>query len=253
MVTYGVGGRWAMTDRGRAALRLTPQTMTVGPSSLTWDGDKLTIDLNEVSTPHGQPIRGRVTVTPTAITDVEVPLTTDGAHVWRPFAPVADIEVEIDRLHWTWTGHGYIDSNFGTRALEADFDYWTWGRFPTSDGAMCFYDATLRDGSDLSVAVKFAGDGTCEMVDAPPLQGMNRSGWLVKRATRCDAGHRPRQAKPMLDAPFYNRCAVETVIHGEKTVGVYEALDLTRFRGPWLMPMLAVRVPRRAGWRFSDG
>jgi carotenoid 1,2-hydratase len=31
---------------------------------------------------------------------------------------------------------------------------------------------------------------------------------------------------------------------------VHEALDLDRFRGPWLMPMLAVRVPRRPGWRF---
>jgi carotenoid 1,2-hydratase len=52
----------------------------------------------------------------------------------------------------------------------------------------------------------------------------------------------------MLDAPFYNRSAVRTKINGEETVGVHEALDLNRFRGPWLMPMLAVRVPRRRGW-----
>ncbi len=250
VVTYGRGGRWAMTDRGRAALRLTEDTMVVGPSSLHWDGARLTIDLDEISTPHAQRLRGSITVTPSAITSVEVPLTDDGAHVWRPFAPVAGIEVDIDRPGWSWSGHGYIDANFGTRALEADFDYWTWGRFPTPGGAVAFYDAVRRDGSELSVALRFGTDGTCERVEPPPMQSFRRSNWLVKRRTRCDAGHAPRQVKAMLDAPFYNRCAVETVIDGARSVGVYEALDLKRFRGPWLMPMLAVRVPRRAGWRF---
>ncbi|MFO6465184.1 carotenoid 1,2-hydratase [Jannaschia sp. KMU-145] len=252
VVTYGRGGRWAMTDRGRAALRQTGDSFTVGPSSLRWEGGRLIIALDEVSTPHAQRLRGRITVTPSAITDVEVPLTDDGAHVWRPFAPVADISVEIDRPGWTWDGHGYLDANFGTRALEADFDYWTWGRFPTPEGAVAFYDAVRRDGSTLGVALRFDRDGGCEAIGAPPLQRFRRSNWLVRRETRCDAGQAPRQVKAMLDAPFYNRCAVETVIDGHRTTGVYEALDLNRFRGPWLMPMLAVRVPRRKGWRFAD-
>jgi carotenoid 1,2-hydratase len=34
--------------------------------------------------------------------------------------------------------------------------------------------------------------------------------------------------------------------------GVHEALDLDRFASPFLKPMLAVRVPRRAGWTFPD-
>ncbi|WP_220749060.1 MULTISPECIES: carotenoid 1,2-hydratase [Jannaschia] len=251
VVTYGAGGRWTMTDRGREALRLTDQTMTIGPSSLRWDQGKLVIDISELSTPHGQPIRGQVTVHPSAVTDIEVPLTDDGAHIWRPFAPTARIEVDIDRPGWTWSGHGYLDANFGLRALEADFDYWTWGRFPVAEGSVAFYDAVRRDGSALNVALRFGKDGSCTPIDAPPLQRFRRSNWLVRRETRCDAGHRPRQVKAMLDAPFYNRCAVETVIDGQRTTGVYEALDLNRFRGPWLMPMLAVRVPRRKGWRFS--
>jgi len=56
----------------------------------------------------------------------------------------------------------------------------------------------------------------------------------------------------MLDAPFYCRSAVRTVIDGEATTGVHEALDLDRFRSPLLKPMLAVRVPRRARWRFGS-
>ena len=54
-----------------------------------------------------------------------------------------------------------------------------------------------------------------------------------------------RNKKKPLDAPFYSRATVSTSIKGEKTVGVFEALDLRRFRNPLLMFMLAVRVPRR--------
>ena len=56
----------------------------------------------------------------------------------------------------------------------------------------------------------------------------------------------------MLDAPFYSRSMVETVLDGETTVGVHEALDLNRFRSPWLKPMIALRVPRRRNWEFGD-
>jgi carotenoid 1,2-hydratase len=56
----------------------------------------------------------------------------------------------------------------------------------------------------------------------------------------------------MLDAPFYSRSVVHTQINGEVVTGVHEALDLDRFRSPFLKPMLAVRVPRRVGWTFDD-
>ena len=238
-----------MTDRGRAALRQTSDQLTVGPSSMRWEGDRLVITVNEIS---GPPVIGRVagtiTVTPSAVTDRELLLTDDGAHVWRPFAPVSRIEVDLG-ARGQWSGHGYFDANFGTRALEADFDYWTWGRYPTAKGASCFYDATRRDGSELEAGFVFGADGGATEVTPPPKRPMRRSLWAVRRETRGDAGSVPRQVKAMLDAPFYCRSAVETVIDGETTTGVHEALDLNRFRGPWLMPMLAVRVPRRAGWR----
>jgi carotenoid 1,2-hydratase len=248
VVTYGRGGRWTMTDRGADALGLSADRLQIGPSAMVWDGDRLIVEIDEMSTPHAQRVRGRVTVTPSALTQVELPLTEDGGHIWRPFAPKSDIKVELNRPGWTWEGHGYFDANFGVRALEADFDYWTWGRFPLSDGAACFYDATRRDGTELSVAVGFAEDGSVKPLHQPPKARLRRPGWMVRRETRADAGYRPRQVKAMLDAPFYNRSAVRTKINGEETVGVHEALDLNRFRGPWLMPMLAVRVPRRPGW-----
>ncbi|MEM9974554.1 MAG: carotenoid 1,2-hydratase [Pseudomonadota bacterium] len=252
VATYGPGGRFTMTDRGETALRQTKDTFEVGPSKLAWLGDRLEIEVDEISSlPLVSRVKGKITVRPSGITDVELPLHPDGTHVWRPFAPTADIEVDLNR-GWQWTGHGYFDANFGTRALEDDFSYWTWGRFPTRDGAACFYDAVRRDGSELAVGLGFDRAGKATPIEMPPLTRFNRSLWAVKRETRADTGYRPRQVKAMLDAPFYSRSAITTQIHGEETVGVHEALDLNRFASPLLKPMLAVRVPRRPGWRFAD-
>lgn len=252
VATYGPGGRFTMTDRGTPALRQTASRLEVGPSSMRWIGDQLVIDIDEVSSPPlVSRVRGQIRVTPSAITGVELPLTPDGAHVWRPFAPKSRIEVDIDRPGWKWSGEGYFDANFGTRALEDDFSYWTWGRYPTANGATCFYDATRLDGSELAAGFAFEADGTAREIPLPPKAAMKRSLWAVKRETRSDAGYVPTQHQNMLDAPFYSRSAVKTKLDGVETIGVHEALDLTRFRHPLLKPMLAVRVPRRRNWVFG--
>ncbi len=240
-----------MTDRGEAALRQSEDALIVGPSEMRWVDGKLVISIRERSVPHCDLLRGEVVLTPSAVTDTEVILHKDETHIWRPFAPIAKIDVCLNKPGWNWTGHGYFDANFGTRALEDDFSFWTWGRYPTSSGATCFYDAERRDGSEhLEVALAFDADGTVREVEAPPLIKMRRSLWAVRRETRCDPGFRPRQIKAMLDAPFYCRSVVETQIGGEIVQGVHEALDLNRFASPFLKPMLAVKVPRRRGWTF---
>ena len=240
-----------MTDRGESALRQTASRLEVGPSRMRWTGERLEIDINEVSShPWINRVCGQIRLTPTAITSVELPLTPDDSHIWRPFAPRARIEVDIDRPGWQWDGEGYFDANFGTRALEQDFSYWTWGRFPTGDGATCFYDATRLDGSELAKGFRFAEDGSATEISLPPKAKLSRSLWALRRETRADAGFCAKQVRPMLDAPFYNRSVVRTKIDGEESVGVHEALDLVRFRSPLLKPMLAVRVPRRRDWTF---
>jgi len=253
VATYGRGGgHFTMTDRGRPALRQSPDTLQIGPSAMRWQGGRLVIDINEISgLPRLRRLQGRVVVTPLAVTGVELALIPGGAHVWRPFAPVSRIEVDLGP-GLRWQGHGYFDANFGTRALEADFRRWTWSRFPRDGGATCFYDAERADGSVLAEALHIGADGRVERVTAPPPAPLKRSLWAVRRETRADPGFRPRQVMAMLDAPFYTRSAVETRIGGTVTCGVHETLDLTRFKGPWLMPMLAVRVPRRRNWHFPD-
>jgi carotenoid 1,2-hydratase len=196
-------------------------------------------------------VRGRVTLRPSAVTDVEVALTPDNRHLWRPFAPTARIEVDLNR-GVSWAGHGYFDANFGTRALETDFRTWTWGRFPVTDGAICLYDARRRDGTDLSLALHIAADGSSRVVQAPPLTRLPRTPFLLARQTRADPGTTPRQVMRLFEAPFYNRSLVRTRLMGQDSTGMHEALDLDRFRLSLMKPMLAVRVPRRRGWTFRD-
>ncbi len=251
VATYGPRGRFTMTDRGRAALRQSADSFQVGPSSMRWDGDRLTITVDEIGAPPlvGR-VRGTITLHPAALFGQVHPLTPDGRHSWQPIAPVARIAVDLSPGH-RWQGHGYFDANAGTAALEDDFDYWTWARFGRAGGTSCFYDATLRDGRAQSTALHFHPDGRVEAIDPPPRARMARSLWAMRRETRADAGTTPRQTLAMLDAPFYTRAAVRTRIKGESCLGVHEALDLRRFARPWLKPMLALRVPRRAGWRFA--
>ncbi len=252
VVTSGANGRFTMTDRGRSALRQSRDTFEVGPSRMHWTGQELVIDVNEWGAPPMvTPVRGQIVLTPQAVTGAEVMLTPEGTHLWRPFAPMAHISVRLSQGH-NWEGHGYFDANFGTRALEQDFQFWTWGRYPLRDRALCFYDATRRDGSVLALGVEIDASGTVREVTPQPLTRFRRSLWQVRRETRADPGFVPRHKMSLLEAPFYSRALVETQLDGETTVGMHEALDLTRFRQPVLKPMLALRVPRRAGFRFTD-
>lgn len=252
VVTSGLNGRFTMTDRGTAALRQSRDSLTVGPSQMHWTGRELVIEINEWGAlPMVAPVRGRIVLTPAAITAAEVALTPDGDHLWRPFAPIADIEVDLGP-GTRWSGHGYFDANSGTRPLEQDFRFWTWGRFPLRDRTVCFYDAIRRDGSTLALGVQIDRSGQVHEIAPPPLTPMRRSLWALRRESRADAGFTPRQTLSLLDAPFYARALVETRIDGETSLGMHEALDLTRFRQPVLKPMLAVRVPRRRGWAFPD-
>ena len=239
-----------MTDRGRQALQTSASTLQVGPSSMHWNGRELVVDINEISgLPVISRVQGQITITPRALTSVELPLTPDGAHIWRPFAPSSDIKVDLAAKGWQWSGHGYFDANFGIRPLEQDFKFWTWGRYPTKSGTTCIYDAIRRDGSSLDTAIGIDHDGQASHISAPPRVPFKSTLWQIKRETRADPGVTPREVLGMLDAPFYSRSAVQTQLNGEVVTGVHEALDLDRYAAPVVKAMLAFRVPRRSKWQ----
>jgi carotenoid 1,2-hydratase len=243
---YARGTTWAMTERGAQAVEQAPDRFAVGPSALRWEGGSLVIDLDERSVPDLRRIRGSVRVHPEAVTGVEVAL--DRAHVWRPFAPVAAIEVDLDLPGWRWRGHGYLDGNFGSRALEADFRSWCWGRYPT-EGAPRSSTTPSAATAAMPRSPSPSGPAARSTRSRPPPETpLPRTFWRLARTTRADPGYRPAQVKAMLDVPFYSRSMVRTRLEGAETVGVHEALDLDRFVHPLNQMLLPLRMPRRARW-----
>ena len=234
-----------MTERGESTVTQTKNLFKVGPSSLRWENNKLLVEIDELTTPHLSRLKGRIIIEPHFITNIEVPLMNDGTHIWRPFSPMSKIHVDLNVRGWTWSGHGYLDGNFGTRALEQDFSYWTWSRLARETGAMAFYDAKRRDGTDLNLGLDFQMKEKIQVIEDVPKVKFPRSNWQVYRETRSDAGYKPYQIQNMLDTPFYSRSKIRTKIMGSETEGVHEALDLNRFANPLIKPMLALRIPRK--------
>ncbi len=243
----GRGRRWALTERRRCALRRNQTALTIGPSSLWWDGKGLNIEIDEITAPFPARIRGRIQVRPDAVTSSAYRLDAGGRHRWWPLAPSATVEVVFDKPSVRWRGHGYVDSNAGDVALEHDFVRWDWSRAPTSTGASVLYDITPRLGEPALLAVAFDRHGTPTAMEAPPRAMLPKTLWRLARATRCDAGAEARVARTLEDGPFYARSIVSARVSGESVIAVHESLCLDRFRSRWVQLLLPFRMPRTLG------
>jgi carotenoid 1,2-hydratase len=240
---YGPVRRWTMTERGRAALARDAVTLSIGRSSLRWDGASLRIEVEEVGAPWPRPVRGAIRVTPEFLTDVEFPLDPAGRHRWRPIAPRAHVEAAFTEPAMSWSGTGYLDANAGDEPLEDAFASWTWSRAALGRGAAVLYDVERRDGSRGGLALRF-DDGATESFPAPAFAALPGTRWLLPRATRSEAANAARLLASFEDTPFYARSLVETRLLGETVRTVHENLALGRFRNPVVRAMLPFRMPR---------
>jgi carotenoid 1,2-hydratase len=234
--------RWAMTERPRGAVGRTVSNFAVGPSSLAWDGNSLTIRLDEIAVPVPARVRGTVRLVPTAITSQAFMLSESGDHLWWPIAPCARVQVALDHPHLRWQGDGYLDTNRGSTPLEQGFTDWQWARGATRDGAIILYDAQRRDGSRIDLAISCDPQGRIEAFNPPPAAELSQTGWRLGRSIRSeDAAHLLRTLE---DAPFYARSLVAVRLHGEPVVMMHESLSLDRFGMSMVKTMLPFRMPR---------
>ena len=181
---YGPGrNRWAMTERGRGALARDGRSLSVGPSSMDWDGTVLTIRIDERTVPWPGRIRGTVRVRPEAVLRQRFALDAAGRHGWRPFAPCARAEVALESPSLHWSGAAYVDMNAGDEPLEAAFRDWDWSRATTPEGGAILYDVRRRDGTDLCLALSTDRTGDLRALEPPPLAPLPRTRWGVARRT----------------------------------------------------------------------
>jgi hypothetical protein len=124
VATYGPGGRFTMTDRGRppCGSRATASDRPLGGAL---DRAALVIDINEM----GRPAAGAGAVRGPHRGGADPAIGRDGIEV--ALTPGRRASLAALRPHRADRGrpdpgpvaggHGYFDANFGTRALEADF------------------------------------------------------------------------------------------------------------------------------------
>ncbi len=243
---YGRPRRWAMTDRRSGALARGPDFLQIGPSRLDWDGETLTIHVNEVTAPIPSRLAGTVRVRPRALGTRSFTLDTHGRHRWQPIAPRSRVEVELTSPALRWSGPAYFDTNNGSAPLEEDFREWDWCRAPMHDATAILYNAERRDGSKQSLALKATDDGAVVDIPVPPPATMPRTLWRIRRPTRSESGH-ARVVRTLEDTPFYSRSEIRTTLLGQEVTAVHESLELDRFKNPAMYAMLPWKVPRTIG------
>ncbi len=233
---------WAMTERGERALDQTRDTLTIGPSRLSWIGDSLEIEVDELTFPLPSRIRGRILVRPRALVAGAFALDEQARHRWCPIATRADVEVRLTSPRLEWCGLGYLDSNFGDEPLEAGFHDWQWSRVHLAGEERVFYEGRRVNGSHFALGLAFDRTGTPAVIPLPPLAPLRRTLWGIRRVARAEAASIRRTWE---DTPFYARTALAVCLEGEIAPAVHESLSLSRLRHPLVRMLLPWRMPRR--------
>ncbi|MEL6201333.1 MAG: carotenoid 1,2-hydratase [Pseudomonadota bacterium] len=246
--------RWSMTERRGGALKRDAFNFKVGPSSLHWANGKLVIEFDEISPPYPpfqwlpKRIKGTITVTPKAVTSRVFDIDTHGKQRWWPIAPSGYIDVRIQQGGIPdWSGHSYLDCNWGMEPLEQTFHNWDWARGSAPDnGAFIFYDTQRRDGTNGMLALSIDGNGDVQDIPAPPRKSVRGGVWGVQRNAHADDGFTPTVSASYEDGPFYLRAKVSTQIGGQPVDLMHESFSGDRFSTWWVKAMLPFRMPRRS-------
>jgi carotenoid 1,2-hydratase len=237
--------RWAMTERGRKHCTRSAHEFTIGPSQMRWEGDCLTIDINEIGVPVPRRVQGRIKVWPQQLCTYSTPLDASGRHKWGPLAPASRIEVDLSAPELTWQGHAYLDSNEGDEPVEQGFDTWDWSRARMHDGStLVFYDVQSPETEDRLLALRFSPKGTVEPIVAPGVQGLPKTAWRLNRRMRSE--HPVQVHQQLEDTPFYQRALLQFDYAGERLLAFHETLSVPRLVSPMVQAMLPWRMPRRA-------
>ena len=245
---YGKGGkRWTMTERGRQHIQRSAHHYQIGPSSLQWNGQALTIDIDEINVPWPQRVRGRVTVRPEGLCRFVTALDNEGRHRWGPIAPCSRVQVEMESPGVTWQGHAYMDSNEGDEPVERGFRDWDWARAEMRNGdTSVVYDVRPQHGPGRVVAQRFSSDGSHQAFEAPGRYPLAASAWRIQRAMCSEANVAPTIVSTLEDTPFYARSLLKTRLLGEELTAVHETLDIPRLVSWPVRLMLPWKMPRRA-------
>ena len=245
VAVYSPGkARWSMTERNAAVTMRSEQHFQLGPSKVSWNGETLEFEIDEVTCPIPRRLQGTVRVRPSAVHQIAYPLEDSGRHLWCPIAPVASIEVDLVKPSLRWRGRGYIDANFGDDPLERAFSSWYWMRASVGSGTRVHYVTQPLAGRPTELSVLFGADGQVSNQTLAPEKSLGRSRWGIPMAARNHTNDTIQLVRRLEDTPFYSRSLLTLVESGEPLHAIHETLSVSRFQKPIVQAMLPFRMPR---------
>lgn len=244
---YGKPSRWSMTERGRKKTERTSTTYQTGGSSVRFEGDNLIVDIDEICAPLPRRLRGQVRVAMPYRLSTAHQLDPKARHFWSPACAHARVEASFERPGLSWTGHGYVDSNYGLEPLEKGFDYWDWSRTPLRDkNTLIRYVTDPMGAHQRNLHLLISPDGAVsESSGDPSLVLPETQIWQIKRRAGGLAQHQPRVTKTLEDTPFYSR-SILRYNGGVSGLSTHETLSGKRLRSPIVKALLPFRMPRLA-------
>ena len=247
---------WVLNEYSAEALALSPELIKrdqhcfkINQSMWHQSDDEITISINEVTKAFFQrmsnKIIGQVQLKLPRRFHHEINLDHTGKHKWMAVAPSADVVVSLEQPNLSFRGQAYHDSNWGDEPLENAFKSWTWSRAELNEGTCVLYDIN-EHGKDVNPrALFFSHQGTVEELDKKFVSSSLPKGlWGVHRPNRADHSDLAHLHKTLVDSPLYTRDLVHTELLGEKTLAMYESLNLHRFEQSWVRFLLPFRIRR---------
>jgi carotenoid 1,2-hydratase len=236
-----------MTERGVGDTLQERDALSVGPSAMRWDKDRLIIEIEErdirLGIPWRRRVKGQIVLHPEMLGGRSFKLDPNGRHYWQAIAPRARIEVKMGTPDVSWSGSAYLDNNWGSEPIENGFQSWHWSRAHMGKEVAVIYEGKRRDGSHFGSALRFDASGTPHQEELPLVAPLPRTWWAMERQTRADRGC-ASVIKTWEDSPFYARSTVASRLWGQPVVAVQESISLDRLVNPVVQLMLPYKMPR---------
>ncbi len=245
--------RWCMTERSEKVVERSQSHFQIGPSQVRWLNDQLHIDIQEISLPWAQSVKGKIVVSPLGMSPAIWSLSASEDHWWGPIATECKVEVSLESPRLSWRGSAYWDYNEGAKPLNTphcEFASWDWTRARFADGSSAVvYD--VRDSNHIEVQpLVLLFNQTGQVVDGQPsglalsYAALAPTGWRIKRRAPVDLGQCATVMHTLEDTPFYCRDVVSTVLHGQSVMAMHETLNVKRLASIVVQGMLPFKMPR---------
>lgn len=238
---------WTFTERSLLEAP-RPGELAIGPSHWRWERGALVVRFDERSPVLGWRLRGRVRLEPTCCGPPAVALDAAGLHRWRPLAPRALIEVELEEPRLRLRGRAYHDMNTGEAPLDEGFRSWQWFHASLRRATLVHYDVVDPDGSIREGGWRFTEEGEVLPAVAGSSRGLGLTRWCMPRSVRLLPGEWLRRSRTLESSPFYARTLLRGELDGEPATVLHESLNLARFRRAAVRALFYLRMRRAVPW-----